>query len=137
MAAPAVVCWAAHLGWLHFAGTKLAFIGQAATLVIFTLLAFVELTLDKLPKTPARTEPLGLIARIVFGCLCGIALAISNDGSLLVAAMAGAVGALVGTFVGYNIRHTLVLRSHLPDFGVALAEDVVAVAGSLLIVSHL
>lgn len=137
MAAPAVVCWAAHLGWLHFGGTKLVFVGQAATLVIFTMLAFVELILDKLPKTPARTEPLGLIARIVFGCLCGIDLAISNDGSLLVAAMAGAVGALVGTFVGYNVRRTLVLRLHLPDFGVALAEDVVAVAGSLLIVSHL
>jgi uncharacterized membrane protein len=137
MAAPAVVCWAAHLGWLHFAGTKLAFIAQVVTLVVFTVLAVVELTLDKLPKTPARTEPLGLIARIVFGCLCGIALAISNDGSLLVAAMAGAVGAFVGTFVGYSIRHTLVLRLHLPDFGVALAEDVVAIAGGLLIVSHL
>jgi uncharacterized membrane protein len=82
-------------------------------------------------------SPLGLIARIVFGFLCSIALAISNDGSLLVAAMAGAVDAFVGAFVGYNIRHTLVLRLHLPDFGVALAEDVVAVAGGLLIVSHL
>jgi uncharacterized membrane protein len=50
MAAPAVVCWLPIYGGLHFAGTKLAFIGQVATLVIFTLLAFVELTLDKVRK---------------------------------------------------------------------------------------
>jgi len=28
-------------------------------------------------------------------------------------------------------------RAHLPDFAVALAEDVIAIAGGLLIVSHL
>ena len=71
LTAPAVVCWAAHLGWLHFAGTKLAFLGHPASLSIFTLLALLELTTDKLPKTPARTAPPGLIARIVFGGLCG------------------------------------------------------------------
>ena len=40
---PALVCWAAHFGWLHFAGTRLAFINHRATLIVFTLLAVVEL----------------------------------------------------------------------------------------------
>ena len=66
---PAAVCWAAHLGWLHFEGTKLAFLGHPVTLIVFTLLALAELIADKLPSTPARTAPLGLIARIVLGCL--------------------------------------------------------------------
>lgn len=35
----AAVCWAAHLGWLHFAGTKLAFLGRPVILIVFTLLA--------------------------------------------------------------------------------------------------
>ena len=131
------MCWAAHLGWLHFAGTKLAFIVHPATLSVFTLLAVVELTTDKLPKTPARTAPPGLVARIVFGGLCGVALATSAGESLIVAATAGVIGALVGTFAGYNIRHALVTRAHLPDFAVALAEDLIAIAGGLLIVSHL
>jgi uncharacterized membrane protein len=134
---PAAVAWAAHLGWLHFAGTKLAFIESPAALVVLTLLALVELIADKLPNTPARTAPPGLIARIVVGCLSGFALATSAGGNLLVAAIIGIVGALVGTFAGYNIRRGLVLHAHVPDFGVALAEDLVAVAGSLLIVSHL
>jgi uncharacterized membrane protein len=136
LTAPAVVCWAAHLGWLNFAGTKLAFIDRPVTLVVLTLLAVVELIADKLPKTSARTAPPGLIARIVLGCLCGVALATSARGNLPVAAIVAAVGALAGTFVGYKTRHTLVLRAHVPDFAVALAEDAIAVAGSVLIVSH-
>ena len=134
---PAVVCWAAHLGWLHFAGTKLAFLGRPVTLIVFTLLALVELIADKLPQTPARTAPLGLIARIVFGCLGGVALATSTGGNLLGAAIVGIAGAVAGTFAGYRIRRDLVLRAHLADFAVAIAEDVIAVAGSFLIVSHI
>jgi uncharacterized membrane protein len=137
MTAPAVLCWAAHLGWLNFAGTRLAFIDRPVTLVVLTLLAVVELIADKLPKTPARTAPPGLIARIVLGCLCGVALATSARGNLPVAAIVAAVGALTGTLVGYKTRHTVVLRAHVPDFAVALAEDVIAVAGSVLIVSHI
>ena len=137
LTAPAVVCWAAHLGWLHFAGSKLTLIGHPVTLVIFTLLALIELIADKLPNTPARTAPLGLIARIVFGCLCSVAIAASVGGSLLVAAIVGAIGALVGAYAGYNVRRVLVLRAHCRGFGVALAEDLIAIAGGLLIVSHL
>lgn len=114
MAGPAVVCWAAHLRWPHFAGTKLAFISHPATLIALTLFALIELILDKLPKTPPRTEPLGLIARIVFGGLCGISLAMSTAGGAAVAAIAGVTGALAGTFVEYNIRQALVFRGKLP-----------------------
>jgi uncharacterized membrane protein len=133
----AVICWAAHFAWLHFAGAKLAFLGSPVTLIFFTLLALVELIADKLPNTPARTAPLGLIARIAFGCLGGVALGTSTGGNLLIAGIVGIAGALVGTFAGYRIRHDLVSRAHLPDFAVAIAEDAIAVVGSLLIVSHI
>jgi len=137
MTAPAVVCWAARLGCLHFAGTRLAFISHPATLIVITLLALAELIADKVPNTPARTVPPGLIARIFFGAFCGIAVATSAGGSLLAAAVVGETGALAGTFASYNIRHNLVIRKHLPDFAVALAEDFIAIVGGLLIVSHL
>ena len=86
---------------------------------------------------PARTSGPGLIARIVMGAFCGTALAVSAGGNLILAGVIGIIGALVGTFTGYNIRHALVTRAHLPDFAVALVEDVIAIAGGLLIVSHL
>lgn len=132
----AVVCWAAHVGWLNFAGTRLTFMGRPSTLILLTLLAVVELIADKLPKTPARTAPVGLTARVVLGCFCSVALSTSTGGKLLVPAIVGIVSAVIGTFAGYKIRHTLVFGAHLPDFAVAIAEDAMAVAGSLLIVSH-
>ena len=133
----AVIAWAAHLGWLKFAGTWLAFVAHPAALIVFTLLAIGELIGDKLPKTPARTAPLGLSARIVLGGLCGAALATSGGASLAFGSVAGTLGALVGTYGGYNIRHTLVTRMHLPDVAVALVEDAIAVGGGFWIVSHL
>jgi uncharacterized membrane protein len=137
LTAPAAVCWGAHLGWLHFSGTKLAFLDHSPTLLIFTLLALLELIADKLPKTPARTAAPGLSARILMAAFCGYALAVSTGGNLMVAAMAGIMGALVGTFGGYNIRHGLVTGLRLPDFPVAVVEDLMAIAGGFLIVSRL
>jgi uncharacterized membrane protein len=133
---PAVVSWGARLGWLNFAGTKLAFLSSSAAVVIFTVLALAELVADKLPNTPPRTAPLGLIPRILLGSCCAIALATSAGGSVLIAALLGVAGALVGTYGGYNLRRTLVSKSHLPDLVVAFAEDAVAIAAGLLIVSH-
>jgi len=96
LTAPAVVCWAANLGWLDFAGTKLAFIDRPVTLIVLTVLAAIELIADKLPKTPARTAPPGLIARIALGCLCGVALATSAGRNLLVPSIVAVVGAFMG-----------------------------------------
>ena len=132
LTAPAVVCWAAHFGWLHLAGTKLAFMNHPATLIIFTVLAAVELVVDKLPKTPARTTPIGLTARVVLGGLSGAAVGASSGIIPYLGAAAASIGALAGAFAGYNVRRTLVLR-HLPDFLVALTEDVIAILGGLLI----
>jgi len=137
LTAPAVVCWAAHFGWLHLAGTKLAFMNHPATLTIFTVLAAVELVVDKLPKTAPRTQPTGLIARIVLGGLSGAAVGAGSGINLFLGAIVGSLGALAGTFAGYNVRRTLVLRGHLPDFPVALTEDAVAIVGGLLIVWRL
>src|SRR6202044_3783380 len=72
--APAVVFWAAHLGWINLHGSHLTFLGSIITVVILTLLAIFELVNDKLPKTPNRTTPGPLGARIVMEALSGRAL---------------------------------------------------------------
>jgi len=74
MTAPAVVSWAARLGWLQVENTWLAFLGYAATPYIFSVLAIGELIADKLPNTPSRKAPPGFIARIVTGGLSGAAI---------------------------------------------------------------
>ncbi len=54
---PAVVAWAAHLGWLNLNDSPLAFMGSIIAVVIFSLLAVIELIVDLLPSTPKRTAP--------------------------------------------------------------------------------
>jgi uncharacterized membrane protein len=128
--APAAVCWAAHLGWLHLTGSGLAFLGSTAAVWISTALALTELVLDKLSWIGARTKPGPLIDRLIMGALSGAALG-STWG-----AISGAAGALVGTYGGYYARHWIVANLKVPDIAVALVEDALAVGGALLIVSR-
>ena len=127
--APAAVCWAAHLGWLHLEGSKLAFLGTSIAVYIASALALVELVLDKQSWLGARTKPGPLIDRIIMGALSGAALG-SMPG-----AISGCVGALVGTYGGYQARHRIVANLKVPDIAVALVEDALAVGGAVLIVS--
>ncbi len=133
---PAVVSWGAHLGWLSLAGSPLAFLGHPVAVAVFTILALCELVADKLPKTPARTAIGPFIVRIVFGGLCGAALAIAGHGLLGVGAVLGAIGAVTGTYGGYAYRHAASGSGKLPDLPVALLEDLVAIGGGLFLVSR-
>jgi uncharacterized membrane protein len=136
MMAPAAICWGARLGWLHFAGTRLAFIDHPITLIIFTLFALGEVVADKLPNTPSRTAAPGLIARIIFGGCSAGALAYSAGAGISIAVVAGIAGAIAGTYGGYGVRHALTANGKLPDLPVALVEDLIAIASAYLIVSH-
>src|SRR5579863_3484392 len=129
--APAVVCWAAHLGWINLHGSHLAFLGSIFTVVIVTLLAIFELVNDKLPKTPSRTTPGPLGFRIVTGGLSGAALAIAGAQGVVLGVILGIAGAVAGTFGGYQARHQIVTQLKVKDFGVALVEDLIAIGGGL------
>jgi uncharacterized membrane protein len=136
LTAPAVVAWAAHLGWINLHGSPLAFMGTKWTVGIFTGLALVELIVDKLPGTPARTAAVGLSARIVMGALSGACLAVAGVTTPWFGALAGAVGAIAGAFGGYHARADLVRALRVPDFVVAIAEDLVAVLVGVFLVSR-
>jgi uncharacterized membrane protein len=135
MTAPAVVAWAAHLGWLKL-GQPLAWMGTAPAVGIFTLLALAELVVDKLPSTPSRTAPPGLVARVIVGALTGASLALAGGVMLAIGAALGAVGGIAGAFGGYQLRTRLVKALGAPDFAVALLEDIVAVGGSIFAASR-
>lgn len=132
----AATAWAARLGWLKLS-SPLAWLGSLPAVILFTLLALAELVSDKLPKTPSRTAPPGLIARIVMGALCGAAVCLAGMHSgLAVGAVAGAVGGIVGCFGGYQARSRLVKALGSPDYVVAVVEDLIAIGGSLWVVSR-
>jgi len=132
---PAAIAWSVYLGWLKLAG-PLSLIGSLPAVIILSLLALTELVLDKLPNTPSRTAPAGLIARIVTGGLTGTCVSLAGGRSAFVGAGLGLIGGIVGCFAGYQARARLVRSLRQKDLYVALLEDLVAIGCSLLIVSR-
>jgi len=135
--APAVVAWAARRNRIDLRNSPVSFIGSTAAVTALTLLALAELVLDKLPSTPRRTAPVGLISRAVLGGLAGATVAASRRGPNILGALLGAAGGIAGAFVGYQARTRLVAALDVPDFAIASLEDAVAIGGALLIVSKL
>lgn len=135
MTAPAAVSWAAHLGVLKLSGTPLAFLGFAWTPWIFSVLAVAELVTDQLPSTPSRTVPIQFGTRIISGALTGAALGVAGD-VLVIGALLGALGAVIGTLGGRAARGALATQFG-SDRPAALLEDAVAIGAAVLIVMAL
>jgi len=135
MTAPAVMAWGAHAGRLALCGTPLALLSSAAARYSLTGFAIAELVMDKLPTTPSRTRPGPFVWRLLTGALSGAAITSGAGDGLGAGAVAGALGALLGALGGNKARTGLVRALKVPDYVVAVAEDVVAVGGACLIVS--
>ena len=127
LTAPAAVSWAAHLGWLNLGGSPLAFMGSTAAVGLLSLAAVGEYVVDKLPKTPRRTLPPSLAFRIVAGGVSGACLCASAGQSLLVGAVLGGIGGVVGGYAGYEARTRLVRGLNVRDILIAIPEDLVAI----------
>ena len=137
MTAPATVAWAAHLNWLNLHNTFLSFMESTAAVVIFTLLAAVEMVVDQLPSTPSRVQVRGLTARMILGAFSGACIAVAGGQSIAIGAVLGLVGGIAGAFAGYQARTRLVKALKVRDLFIALPEDAVAIAAGLFIVSRL
>lgn len=138
LTAPAVVAWAAALGWIDLHGSHLSFMGSPTAVAAFTLAALGELFLDKQPWTPSRTTVIGLFPRVAFGALAGAAVAVAarQSQSVALGGVVGGLGGIVGAFAGFQARTRLVRGLKVPDIAIAVLEDVVAVGAGLLIVSR-
>jgi uncharacterized membrane protein len=134
LTAPAVVAWAAFLGWIDLHGTWASWMANIVTVIVFSILAVGELVNDKLPKTPARTAPPIFAARIVTGGFAGAVLGAWPHWTFS-ALGAGVIGAVLGTLGGYQTRKRLVAASGGRDLPIALLEDAVAILGGFSIVA--
>ena len=133
LTAPAVVSWAARLGWLSLAGTPLAWLGGAVTPWIFSVAALGELVNDKLPTAGSRKAPPAFAARVVMGALSGAAIGAAGH-AVALGLVAGIVGAVAGTFGGYEFRARLARAAGGRDLPIALLEDAIAIALALWVV---
>ena len=132
----AAIAWGAYLGWLRLPHS-LAWMGTLTAVVIFSALALFELINDKRPTTPARTAPPSLVARVVLGAFGGACVAAALGAGVWIGLALGIVGALAGTFGGYQARTALVKAIGTRDLYIALLEDAVTIAASFFLVSRL
>jgi uncharacterized membrane protein len=131
MATPAIVSWAAYLGWLDLIGSWLGFLANGWVRGILTLLALVELVTDQLPSTPSRTVPVQFGARIATGALSGAAVGAAG-GAMVGGLLTGIAGAVIGTIGGRALRARLA-SAFGSDRPAAFIEDAVAIGGAVLI----
>ena len=132
----ALISWMAVWGWTPVAGSPFWFIGSDIFAIAISILALLELIGDKLPKTPPRIQLMPLVARFVTGGIAASAVIFSAGRPWFHGLLLGPIGSLVGAFTGYHVRRALVSRLGLPDLVVALVEDFVTVAGTLVLVHN-
>ena len=89
--------------------------------VIFGIAALGEYVADLAPQTPARTQIGSQILRVIVGGIVGWLVATSIWG-----VVAGALGALAGTHLGFRARMWATAR--YGAIAPALVEDAVAIA---------
>jgi uncharacterized membrane protein len=130
MLAPALVSWAARLGYLQVDQTPVAFMGNHYTYLIWTALAIAELIADKLPSIPSRKSPGPFVARLITGALCGATIGAAAH-SILLPLVFAAGGAVAGTLGGAAARAKLAALFHR-DFPAAIVEDIVAIGLGVL-----
>ena len=132
LTAPAVVAWAAMLGWINLDGTWVQWLGHPITVAVLTVLALGELVTDQLPKTPSRMVPVQFITRLITGGFAGAVLAhrvglpLRRSRRRVDRRRAGHAGRISSCAASSRDREGL-------DLPVALTEDVVAVLGGFAI----
>jgi uncharacterized membrane protein len=131
LVAPAVLAWAAKHRWIRRGNSPFAAIVSAKASTRIIDLALSELIADKLPFTPSRLKPGPFAARILSGAVCGAAIYGVVEQPLKEGAILGGLGATAGALAGYHVRKRL--SRNLPEWRVAVLEDVVAIGGGVLL----
>ncbi len=129
----ALIGQAAQTQSIPMTGEPLKFLTDGVGVNVVLGLGVAELIGDKLPFTPARTEPLGLVGRGVAGAMAGSAICSSYKRRPFWGAVVGAAAAIGAAYAGYYIRRGLTKDGRLPDLVVALAEDAVAIGTAIAI----
>jgi uncharacterized membrane protein len=131
LVAPAALAWAAKHRWIRRGNSPFAAIVSAKVSTRIIDLALSELIADKLPFTPSRLKPGPFAARILSGAVCGAAIYGVVEQPLKEGAILGGLGATAGALAGYHVRKRL--SRNLPEWRVAVLEDVVAIGGGVLL----
>jgi uncharacterized membrane protein len=102
--------------------------------LVLAVAAVAEYVIDILPNTPSRTRPFGLTARVISGALVGWLIATMHGGPGIAGAIAGIIGAVIGTYAGYTMRCEAIKR--IGAYPAAIVGDLIAIGLAALIVTR-
>jgi uncharacterized membrane protein len=102
--------------------------------IVLAAAALFEYGYDLNPKCPARTSFPSNLARVISGAIAGWYLTAARGGSAMLGALAGIVGALIGTYGGSAVRSALIVRLGAVPAGIV--ESLVAIALAAFIVTR-
>jgi uncharacterized membrane protein len=106
--APAVVSWAAHLGWLSLRESSLAFMTSTWVAILFFA-----------PGTRGVTR-----GQTAYHAKAHRASAYHSLG---IGSLLGAISAVIGAFGGYEVRRRLVSKLTINGIRIALFKDLIAI----------
>jgi uncharacterized membrane protein len=128
----AVISWFAWLGLLPVTDDWCWWIAKLPVVIAFTLLAAAEYVADKLGQSPRPTRPAVAIIRVFLGGLVGAIVAAGLDASGVEGTILGVLGAFIGTFCAYQLRHHLTSRLGCETWYVTVSEDIFAIGCAIL-----
>lgn len=111
------------------AGSSLRFLQKPITATLFKVLVAGEMVADKLPATPDRTAPSGLLGRLLAGALVGAAWYKSRHGSAVSGGLLGGLAAVTATFASYGLRMGISKQAGVSVALVGVGEDALVLAG--------
>lgn len=129
MTSPALLSWEAVSGRVTFTRWPFTLLHRPWVMNLLCVSAMGEIVADKMPFTPARTEPGPLLVRVLSGA--GVAAAqFSADGrSPWIGGTVGAAVAGAQTFAGYTVR--MRLNQRFPNTLSGIVGDTTTLACAL------
>jgi uncharacterized membrane protein len=100
--------------------------------IVLAVAAVGEYVADASPKIPSRTALPSIVVRPVSGAIAGWLIAAPHGGSPVAGAIAGAIGALAGTYGGHAARVAAIGK--IGAIPAAVVEDLVAIGLAALLV---
>lgn len=119
------------------ASSPLRLLQKPAIATTFKLMAAGEFVADKLPNTPNRTAPAGLIGRAATGALVGATWYKATAGRAWSGALVGSLGAVAATYLSLLLRKGVSEKTNTPIALVGVGEDALVWSGGAALLSLL
>jgi len=98
---------------------------------VLTILSVSEVIVDKLPTTPNRTKPAGIIFRGLAGALAGASIYKASGNNVLTGTLIGATSAVMSTYISFLLRKNIVKNTSIIDPIIGALEDALVIGAGV------